>query len=58
MRENISRCRSFIVNGTRGMSLVAVGYVLRFKGSPDRQVPSTEPTDQGLEQELGGGRRV
>jgi hypothetical protein len=58
MRERIGECKSFIVNGTVGISIVAVGSVLRFKGCPGKQVPPTEQTDQRLEQEPSGGRHV
>jgi hypothetical protein len=58
MREKVGECRSFILNGTIGTALVAVGDVLRVERWPDEQVPSTESTDQGLRPELGGGRHV
>lgn len=57
-RERIGEYKPLIINGTMGSSLAAVEYVLRFNGCPGRQVPSIEPTSQGLGQELSGGRYV
>jgi len=58
MREWIGGCRSFIVNGTVRISRVAVGAVLRFERPSGKQVPPSEPTDQGLGQELSGDQHV
>jgi hypothetical protein len=58
MRQRIGEWRSFIVDGPMGISLAAVGYVLRLKRCPGEQVPPPEPTEQGLTQERSGGRHV